>query len=85
MSAYHFWSETCGPCKTIKPMINDLKEEFDTLTWISVDIKNDPNNYAGKYKVTHVPTVVVDSHKGVHSHSGTQVNGYYRILRIATH
>lgn len=87
VTVYHFWSPTCGPCKTIKPVIEDLKEEFPQLTWLSVNTHEDPNDYKTKFGVQVVPTIVVagfdDSGKLVFSEkqSGTNVPGYYRILR----
>lgn len=84
MSAYVFSSPTCPPCQMLKPVIEDLKEEFSSLQWIHVNIKDDPTGLTQKYGVTKVPTVVVESTKGIHSHSGTTVMGYYRILRNAT-
>jgi thiol-disulfide isomerase/thioredoxin len=84
MSAYVFSSPTCPPCQTLKPAIQDLKEEFSDLVWINVNIKDDPNGLTQKYGVKQVPTVVVDTVNGIESHSGTNVIGYYRILRNAT-
>ena len=84
MSAYVFSSPTCAPCQTLKPVIQDLKEEFPSLQWIDVNIKDDPRGLTQKYGVKQVPTVVVHSMKGVESHSGTAAMGYYRILRNAT-
>lgn len=85
--AYHFWSPTCGPCKTIKPVIEDLKEEFPQYTWVSVNTQFDPNDYKIQFGVQVVPTIVVaiynDESKLVSSEkqSGINVAGYYRILR----
>lgn len=84
MSAYVFTSPTCPPCQTLKPVIEDLKEEFSSLQWIHVNIKDDSNGHTQKYGVKQVPTVVVESSKGIESHSGTVAMGYYRILRNAT-
>jgi thiol-disulfide isomerase/thioredoxin len=84
---YHFWSPTCGPCKTIKPVIEDLKEEFSQLTWLSVNTHEDPQDYKTKFGVQVVPTIVVagfgDDGKLVvtEKQSGTNVPAYYRILR----
>jgi len=84
MSVYYFSSPTCEPCKKLKPVVEDLKEEFPSLQWISVNIQNDPQELSKKYGVTVVPTIVVDSAKGIEKHSGTVAMGYYRILRNAT-
>jgi len=78
-----FSSPTCGPCQTIRPTIEDLKEEFSSLRWVHVNIQDDPSGLTKKYGVMKVPTIVVDAQKGIESHSGTTVTGYYRILRNA--
>ena len=84
VTAYHFWSTTCAPCKVIKPAVEDLKEEFSNVTWVSVNVQEDPNNYVDKFKVTSWPTIVVVNKTGdIEKHSGTAMMGYYRILRNA--
>ena len=84
VTAYHFWSPTCAPCKAIKPAVEDLKEEFTDVTWISVNTHDDPKNFARVFNVSVVPTVVVvDKNGNVEKHSGTAMMGYYRILRNA--
>ena len=87
VTAYHFWSPTCGPCKTIKPAIHELIEEFPDVGWVSVNTQDDPSSFASKFNVRVVPTVVVvvsdvdGTQVLVESHAGTGVSGYYRILR----
>lgn len=86
--AYHFWSPSCGPCKVIKPAIEDLKEEFPQVSWISVNTQDDEMNLAPRLDVTVVPTIVVVAEKdGIvvykEKHSGTTMASYYRILRNA--
>jgi thioredoxin 1 len=85
--AYHFWSPTCGPCKVIKPAVEDLKEEFGQIQWISVNIQDDPNDYTGEFGVKVVPTIVVvakdasGGFKYVGKESGTTMANYYRLIR----
>jgi thioredoxin 1 len=82
--AYHFWSPTCAPCKVIKPAIEDLKEEFPDVKWVSVNTHDDPENLSAKFSVQVVPTIVVVSKTlNIERHSGTTMMGYYRILRNA--
>ena len=86
---YHFWSPTCAPCKAIKPMMDDLHEEFDSVEWISVNTHNDSEGVSAKLNVSVVPTVVAvvmdetGNYLSMERHSGTQAAGYYRILRNA--
>lgn len=83
--AFHFWSPTCGPCKTIKPSIEALKEDFENVQWVSVNTHADPQNIAGKFGVTMVPTMVVTKKNDVVGKvTGTAMAEYYRILRTAT-
>uniref|UniRef100_A0A6C0EQ62 Thioredoxin domain-containing protein n=1 Tax=viral metagenome TaxID=1070528 RepID=A0A6C0EQ62_9ZZZZ len=78
---YQFWSPTCTPCKAIKPSVDDLKEEFSQVTWVSVNTHDDNEGFATKYNVKVVPTIVVVSGSNVEKHSGTNIAGYYRIIR----
>ena len=88
VSIYHFWSPTCGPCQVIKPAIGELRKEFADATWVSVNTREDPNGFSGKFGVSVVPTIVVVSvdpqgKARIEKHSGTQMMGYYRIIRNA--
>jgi thiol-disulfide isomerase/thioredoxin len=87
--AFHFWSPTCAPCVALKPAIEDLKEEFPDVQWLSVNTHNDKENFAQKYGVRVVPTIVFEARnlQGTvtltEKHSGTNISGYYRVLRNA--
>lgn len=87
--AYHFWSPTCGPCKVIKPSVEDLKEEFSNVQWVSVNTHDDQQGFSHRFGVQVVPTivVVVVNKNGDIQHSekqsGTNMANYYRIIRNA--
>lgn len=84
VTVLHFWSPTCKPCQVIKPAIEDLKEEFSTANWISVNTHQDTNGYAAQHKVAVVPTIVVlKNNIEVGRHSGSSIGIYYTILRKA--
>lgn len=85
VTVFHFWSPTCGPCMTIKPSIEDLKEEFEgRIEWISINTKDDPKAVARLLNVSVVPTiVVVRDGMEVGRHSGTQIGIYYTLIRKA--
>ena len=90
--AYHFWSPTCGPCRTIGPAVADLMVEFSTIQWVSVNIQEeDPHNYMQTFAVRVVPSiaVVATSPGGEIVYrdlkSGTAMVMYYRMLRTALH
>lgn len=81
----HFWSPTCGPCKVIKPALEDIKEEFeDKLDWISVNIKEDPKGYTQRFGVSVVPTMIVfKGNTEIGRYSGTQIAILYQLIRKA--
>jgi thiol-disulfide isomerase/thioredoxin len=87
VTAYHFWSPTCAPCKAIKGAVEDLTEDFNTVNWYSVNTHDDKNGIAESYNVTVVPTIVVETKNAegnvilVEKQSGTTIAAYYRILR----
>ena len=84
---YHMWSPTCGPCKTLKPVFEDLKEEFPQFTWVSVNTHDDKNGYATKFGVQFVPTLVLVVYKDdgevlmSEKKTGSNVAEYYRLIR----
>jgi thiol-disulfide isomerase/thioredoxin len=82
--AYHFWSPTCGPCKHIKPAIEQMKEDFPAIQWETVNTHDDNKGIARTMGVQAVPTVVVYK-DGVEigRHAGTNVILYYSLLRKA--
>lgn len=81
----HFWSPTCGPCMTIKPSLEMVKEEFeDKLDWNSVNTKEDPKGYAQKFGVSVVPTIIVfKGNTEIGRYSGTQIAIIYQLIRKA--
>jgi thiol-disulfide isomerase/thioredoxin len=61
IKAYHFWSTTCSPCNAIKPAVQELREEFDSIQWVSVDFtKRNTAPDLPQLEVTKIPTIVVE-------------------------
>jgi thioredoxin 1 len=55
-----FSASWCGPCKTLKPMFEEVKAGFTNVVFEDVDV--DENfELASKYGVRSVPTVVIEN------------------------
>jgi len=52
-----FYSDGCGPCKRLGPIIDDLAKTFPKITFIKVDI-NTFRVLAQRYYVKAVPTLI---------------------------
>ncbi len=54
-----FFADRCGPCKTLTPVLEQVKEELgDAVKIIKIDVdKNQP--LAAKYQVRGVPTMLL--------------------------
>lgn len=87
--AHYFSSPTCGPCKTIKPSIEELQEEFEQVSWICTNTHDDKEKLAEKYEVKLVPTIVIEvmseDNRVLYSekYTGSSISTYYRIIRNA--
>lgn len=54
-----FFSEWCGPCKLISPVLHEVKEHMgDKVTLLKVDIDKSPH-YIQLFKIQAVPTLIV--------------------------
>ncbi|MBS9767116.1 MAG: thioredoxin [Flavobacteriaceae bacterium] len=54
-----FWAAWCGPCKMLSPIIDELSNDFDGKAVVAkVDVDNQ-QEFAGKYGVRNIPTVLV--------------------------
>lgn len=54
-----FSAEWCGPCKMMRPILDDLKSEVgDSAKIITVDIEENPNA-AAAYQIQSIPTLML--------------------------
>ncbi|MBL7761888.1 MAG: thioredoxin [Chitinophagaceae bacterium] len=54
-----FFAEWCGPCKMMKPILQELHEKMgESLRIIKIDIDKSPAA-AGVYQVQSVPTLIL--------------------------
>ena len=56
-TAKYFSASWCGPCKTFKPVVNELIDEGHAIEIVDVD---DNQTLAQQYQIMSVPTIVVE-------------------------
>tara|TARA_B110000495_G_C22712377_1_gene418827 strand:+ start:368 stop:613 length:246 start_codon:yes stop_codon:yes gene_type:complete len=56
-TAKYFGATWCGPCKTFKPVMNEVAGEGHSVQFIDIDQSQD---LAAKYNVRSVPTTVIE-------------------------
>ncbi|MBD2670123.1 thioredoxin-disulfide reductase [Arthrospira platensis FACHB-439] len=72
-------SPTCGPCRTLKPILNKLVDEFDgKIHFVEIDIEQDPE-IAQNAGVMGTPTIQFFKHKElVREMKGVKQKSQYR-------
>lgn len=67
-----FYGTWCGPCKTLAPTIERLKEQHTDVKFVDIDVDKD-FEAASKYGIRSIPLVVIEKDgKEVQRFAGVQ-------------
>lgn len=73
-----FSANWCGPCKTLKPILENVEKNYSDVEFLSVDIDNN-KDAAVKLGIRAVPTVMVfDGQSLVKTLLGVLPDSHYR-------
>ena len=53
-----FYADWCGPCRMIRPMLDDIASNNDNIKIVSINI-DDEDELADKYEVSSIPCLVL--------------------------
>lgn len=53
-----FYAEWCGPCKMIRPILEDIAENNDAVKIASVNVESE-DELAEKYNISSIPCLVL--------------------------
>ena len=60
-----FWAPWCGPCKIYAPTFTKVAEKFKgQVETLEIDVDQDTDGLAGKYKVRNIPFTVLVKEDG---------------------
>jgi thioredoxin 1 len=54
-----FSATWCGPCRSLAPVMNEIKGQFSNVKFEEYDVDNEVDEVM-KYNVTSVPTIVIE-------------------------
>ena len=54
-----FHAEWCGPCRTLAPIMENVKSKFSGVTFSDINVDED-YEIAQKYAVRNIPLVVIE-------------------------
>jgi len=59
-----FYADWCGPCKTQDPILEDLEEEYEQVSFEKINV-DEQQDVANEYQVRSLPTLIIENEDGI--------------------
>ena len=59
-----FYADWCGPCKTQDPILEELEEEWENVSFEKIDV-DEEQDVANEYQVRSLPTLIIENEDGI--------------------
>ncbi|WP_159902977.1 thioredoxin domain-containing protein [Salinirussus salinus] len=59
-----FYADWCGPCKTQDPILEDLEEEYEDVSFEKINV-DEQQDVANEYQVRSLPTLIIENEDGI--------------------
>lgn len=53
-----FFAKWCGPCKMISPIVDEISNEIENVTFVKVDV-DESNELASMFNIMSIPTLLI--------------------------
>ena len=53
-----FWAPWCGPCRVVGPILSDMADEHQRITFLKLNVDENPQTQA-RFNVLSIPTVIL--------------------------
>jgi thioredoxin 1 len=59
-----FYADWCGPCKTQDPILEELEEEYEDVSFEKINV-DEQQDIANEYQVRSLPTLIIENDDGI--------------------
>lgn len=53
-----FFAKWCGPCKMISPVVDEISNEIEDVTFVKIDV-DESSDIASRFSIMSIPTLMI--------------------------